>query len=160
MKFVQTYSEHTHQKCSDMGIAPKLLAVNVIAGNWKMIVMSLLGSEFRPLNEVHGGKREKTRKYVFTAVNKLHEAGYVHGDLRGPNIMVAFGQESDKVQVKLVDFDWAGIQGDAHYPSFMNMDLKWPPNVKVGMCIEKEHDLFMVNQLYNDVPRADNRKRR
>ncbi|CAG8606076.1 6988_t:CDS:2, partial [Paraglomus occultum] len=140
LKFVQTYSEDTHKICSDMDIAPKLLAVNVITGSWKIIVMSLLGQDFQPLSE----------------------AGYVHGDLRGPNIMVSFGQESNKVQVKLVNFDWAGQHGDMHYSLFMNMDLKWHPNVKVGVHIEREHDLFMVNQLYNDVTitRADKKRRK
>jgi tRNA A-37 threonylcarbamoyl transferase component Bud32 len=53
-----------------------------------------------------------TRKSVLTAVSKLHGAGYIHGDLRGPNLKVAMtdkeGGTETGVHVKIIDFDWAG----------------------------------------------------
>ena len=46
----------------------------------------------------------------------------VFGDLRGPNIMV-----TKKGEVKLIDFNWAGIDGQAKYPSLITVALSmWP----------------------------------
>ncbi len=48
-----------------------------------------------------------------TAVQVLHKAGFVHGDLRSVNILVV-GHS-----VRIVDFEWAGIADCAEYPFVM-----------------------------------------
>jgi len=50
------------------------------------------------------------------AVKVMHDADYVHGDLRSPNVLV----KDD--QVYLVDFEWAGKAGAVTYPLFMNRE--------------------------------------
>lgn len=43
----------------------------------------------------------------------------VHGDLRPPIVMIQVtgsGEPVSPVSLKLVDFDWAGLAGEAHYP--------------------------------------------
>jgi tRNA A-37 threonylcarbamoyl transferase component Bud32 len=50
-----------------------------------------------------------------TAVRALHDRGFVHGDLREPNILLVMDQ------VMLLDFDWCGPEGVARYPSDISM---------------------------------------
>ncbi|KAH7884914.1 hypothetical protein F5I97DRAFT_1779733, partial [Phlebopus sp. FC_14] len=47
------------------------------------------------------------------AIQKLHDEGFVFGDLREPNIMIT---NDDKPKVQLIDFNWAGKKGEARYP--------------------------------------------
>ena len=49
------------------------------------------------------------------AVRHLHEGGFVHGDLRRPNVLVAAGKDDTEVKVWIIDFDWAGRCGHARY---------------------------------------------
>ena len=44
------------------------------------------------------------------AIKKLHDGGFVFGDLRPPNVLFSGGR------VLLIDFDWAGKSGEAQYP--------------------------------------------
>lgn len=48
------------------------------------------------------------------AVQALHEAGFVHGDLRSNNILVVSGTEC------IIELEWADIADQAVYPVFMN----------------------------------------
>ena len=46
---------------------------------------------------------------------------FVHGDLRRPNIMIRNEDISTPSPTPIIiDFDWAGIQGQAKYPSSLN----------------------------------------
>jgi len=61
-------------------------------------------------------------------LNELHEAGYCHGDFRSNNILVR-----SNLTIVIIDFDWAGKDGDAKYPLFMNhVDIMWPDGAKPG----------------------------
>ena len=53
------------------------------------------------------GQRDNLKKIL----SLFHGEGFVHGDLRGPNILVV-----DDV-VKVIDFNWAGKIGEAWYRS-------------------------------------------
>ena len=57
----------------------------------------------------------------------LMDKKYVHGDLRRPNIRVV----GDTVWV--LDFDWAGKEGEARYPPDLNKKCdEWHLEVKGG----------------------------
>ncbi|KAF7301231.1 hypothetical protein MIND_00687900 [Mycena indigotica] len=65
------------------------------------------------------------------AVEALHQAGLVYGDLREPNVMV---DESGRVQ--FVDFDWCGLEGEATYPLDISMGaIDWAADVGPGSLI-------------------------
>ena len=70
------------------------------------------------------------------ALQKLHKAGFVHGDLHGPNIMV--GPDNS---IAFIDFDWAGKVGEA---SLMNSEIKWHGGAKPGGKILPEHDVHLL----------------
>jgi hypothetical protein len=56
-----------------------------------------------------------------------HQLGYVHGDVRVPDILV------DKdIEPWLIDFDWSGKARSAHYPGSLNPVVKWSDGAKGG----------------------------
>ena len=64
---------------------------------------------------------------------------YVHGDLRPQNIIVA------ENKVYIIDFDWAGKDGEATYPPTLNTASNWAPGVMPNCQITKEHDNYQLN---------------
>ncbi|KAI6126839.1 hypothetical protein F5141DRAFT_1248665 [Pisolithus sp. B1] len=76
--------------------------------------------------------------HLHQAVAHFHGAGFVFGDLREPNIMVT---PDDEVTVRLIDFDWAGKDGEVLYPITISPDIPWLEGVAELMPIEKRHDL-------------------
>jgi serine/threonine protein kinase len=84
------------------------------------------------------------RSEVQRAIEVLHGRKLVFGDLRSPNVMI-----SKMNKVKLIDFNWAGEEGQARYPSLISSDIKWAPGVEALGVIEKEHDMEMLNRLFD-----------
>jgi len=75
-------------------------------------------------------------------ISEYHRRGFVHGDIRKPNVLVS---NSDSTDIKLIDFDWAGLQGHVHYPARLNSQIPWPKGVDEHALIEFEHDAEMLN---------------
>jgi len=88
------------------------------------------------------------RERIEKAIRKLHDAELVFGDLRAPNVMFS-GKK-----VFLIDFDWAGKVNEARYPRNLSSVVKWPGKaVELEMKpILKDHDLFMLDQLFAELP--------
>jgi serine/threonine protein kinase len=72
----------------------------------------------------------------------LHSNGLVFGDLRLPNTMITKANE-----VRLIDFNWAGEEGQTKYPYLISPGIDWPAGVEALAVIEKGHDLEMLNKL-------------
>ena len=53
-----------------------------------------------------------------------------------------------EMKVKLVDFDWAGEEGQAKYPLLISSSVKWPDGVKPLNVIERAHDMEMLRRLF------------
>jgi len=148
VKFVRRYGINVHRDCAKANIAPKLIAVEKLPGSWFMVVMEYLLSEhFTCMYDIlqEGGQNVSffTQKAIEVA-NELHNMNYVHGDFRTSNLMIS----KDRKQVMIVDFDWAGEEGSAKYPHFINrLDLlDWHPDVKEGGKIKKVHDIHFITQ--------------
>ncbi len=77
-------------------------------------------------------------------IKTLHDEGFMFGDLWLQNIVIT---EEGKVQ--LIDFDWAGKDGEAKYPLSISKSIcwAWALGVKGGRLIRKDHDLFMLKEL-------------
>ncbi|KIY44873.1 hypothetical protein FISHEDRAFT_77093 [Fistulina hepatica ATCC 64428] len=107
-----------------------------------MVVMEYIQAP--PLNvvELYDAAAVVMKEQVRTALKLLHEKGIVYGDMRSQNIMV-YGDG----QVKVIDFDWAGKEGEVRYPPHLNKSLKWVDGVVSCGLIKKEHDIGMWEQL-------------
>jgi serine/threonine protein kinase len=149
VKFVDRYGQRAHQILADQGLAPKLLYCGSPRLNdneptyqsISMVVMEYVdGDTFavaKPKDSV-----ETVRPAVERALKLLHSHGLVFGDLRPPNVMITKGGE-----VKLIDFNWAGEEGQAKYPPLISPEIAWPEGVEALAVMRKEHDLDMLRKL-------------
>ncbi|KAG8961117.1 hypothetical protein FRC03_005763 [Tulasnella sp. 419] len=145
-KFVLNYSKEAHLICAERRCAPILYDFDV---GWHAVVMEFLSHpEYRPpessnKNLIHSAMKE--------LIGELHRQNYVHGDIRRSSLLV--GPEDS---VMLLDFDWAGIIGEARYPRRVNPTVdgwnKRPEKVEDGALITVQHDLAMVELLIVDPP--------
>ncbi|CAG8801090.1 10376_t:CDS:1, partial [Gigaspora rosea] len=149
VKFTQTYSKEAHNTCFELGLAPKLWSVNNLQQGWKIVVMEYL-EEYESLHIVDSEIFSQTKSVVKNATKSFHDSGYVHGDLRDENIMVKY--KNEKVDIKFVDFDWAGREGEAIYPESLNPAINWHVDVGWHKLIKREHDHHLVDNIYLDMP--------
>jgi serine/threonine protein kinase len=124
----------------------KLIGLAVGNTRWNMVVMDVVNNgycEFGSQTPALFGQMED--KLV-----RLHQAGYVHGDIHDVNIMV----QGDGSGFMLLDFDWAGKIGEAKYPMnvYAGPDLWHPEEACDGELIKAEHDLQMLNALFGCIP--------
>jgi hypothetical protein len=153
VKFTQSYSKAAHQHCADNGVAPHLYAVDELPGDWLMVVMGYLERDaYDSLYSFSGtNSGGRVQAAVTTAVGILHQGGFVHGDIRDINTMVALHWDDEKAteNIKLLDFDWAGPEGNTLYPPNVNFhDVERPLDARDGMPILREHDLEMVAHIF------------
>ena len=111
VKFTRRYSIELHAFCAARGNAPSILGFKQIPGGWFAIAMdcilqSTYPSESPKLQSLFASWEEELQKLV----QSFHDAGFVHGDLREPNILC------DEDKLKLIDYDWGGVVGEARYP--------------------------------------------
>ena len=163
IKFVEKYGVEAHQLLADAGMAPQLLYCGLLDGEWDvrnagsrtrvntagglyscpidMVVMEHIeGNTVDKTSVLPKDVREKTKK----AIQKLHDAQLVFGDLRAVNVMVS----GDKVF--LIDFDWAGKVNEARYPLNLSTRVRWPKEAKELEMeyILMDHDRFMLDELF------------
>ena len=140
VKFTPTYCARAHQVVYEMHSAPKLWFCELVESvGMFVVVMNFVdghhADDDRPLPEgVFGTLR--------SAIFALHDKKLVHGDLRGPNVIIC---EAGK-RAMLLDFDWAGKEGEVFYPGDINTNLPWHTDVRPGRLISYEHDVYMLDR--------------
>ena len=61
----------------------------------------------------------------------MHQAGWVHGDLRSTNVVVK--KSGLDGSFLIIDFDWSGKNQEVVYPSFLNTtDARQPEGADDG----------------------------
>lgn len=138
IKLCKSYSIAAHQTMAAAGSAPALLGFEQLVQGWWLIVQEFVDAV--PWDVIVDKPVERLK----AAVRDLHAAGFVHGDLRVCNILVAVASGA----VYLIDFEWAGLVGTATYPYFMNhADIQWPDGAGDGRLITESHDLWWLSKL-------------
>ena len=89
------------------GYAPALLGFEQLVLGWLLIVQEYVDAV--PWDRMVNKPVEPLK----AAVHALHAAGFVHGDLRGCNILMAASA------VYLIGFEWTGLVGTT-YLSYRN----------------------------------------
>ena len=157
VKFTASYGEQAHRCLASAGLAPELHFCGRVCGGMWMVVTAFVDG--RTLHGAFGDRSISV--YVFQevqrAVTLLHKQDLVHGDLRRPNVMLIKPDDDDvnmdgtesKPQVMLIDFDWAGKDGEARYPAALNdrMNIDWAPGVERAGLMRKAHDEYMLDRL-------------
>jgi hypothetical protein len=104
------------------------------------------GDDYWPDNPTEAQKQQ-----LRAVAQELKGKGFVHGDLRQPNIILV---RDEKVYI-IIDFDWAGHQGSAKYPCHLiSEDVAWHEGACVGcLIIEHSHDNHLVAELCKESAR-------
>ncbi|PCH34823.1 hypothetical protein WOLCODRAFT_155474 [Wolfiporia cocos MD-104 SS10] len=149
VKFVERYGKDAHELLAKEGLAPKLYycgdiwhndpVANKGCGSRKMIVMEYVQGRSATRTDCINHYERLSK-----AVKLLHDKGMVHGDLRRPNIIVTDNPDGP---LKIIDFDWAGMQGEVRYPLRLSKEIYWEPSVGDYALIEYKHDDFMLRRL-------------
>jgi Crinkler effector protein N-terminal domain len=153
VKFCETYCEDAHRLLADHRFAPTLHHCGKVSGGLWMVVMDWEPSGNAAYCFRHQLKLpDEVLKDVRDAVTILHNKGFVFGDLRWPNIVVVErktgANDQRTIRGMLIDFDWAGKDGEVTYPHTINLlDIWWPHGVRGGRLIAKSHDLEMLGNL-------------
>ena len=75
-------------------------------------------------------------------LHKLHEQGYVHGDMRKENII--FGADDEDTTSYLIDFDMAKQEGATYPKGFKYFENLRHEEAREGNAMKKEHDRFSL----------------
>ena len=151
VKFVRSYSQDLHEHCASSALAPALLGFEKLAGDWFMVVMEYLEdyevfSEFKDRASIS----TQLRQMVTDLVASFHQLGFVHGDIRDSNLLVRI---QDNLEMKLIDFDWGGKEGEVYYPVLINNHTVYrPPEVVGGGFITTQHDRLMIDNIFQHLP--------
>ena len=145
VKFAPQYGEEAHRAMMESGIVPKLYACENLAGGWKGVAMAYVGDRFKMYFELETEDPPAVKPILERAVSKIHEMGFVHGDLRGPNILCRKAPKGMKVFI--IDWDMSGRVGEVTYPLMLNPRVARHPDAKPGMRIQKEHDQYMLHNI-------------
>jgi hypothetical protein len=129
-----------------MGIAPKLRGFEVIGAGWTMVIMDALDKEYKPFDKMDAVGATDTYKLIKERLVDLHQANFVHGDVRDVNIMI---RKDGEPGIMLVDFDWSGVIGEVRYPMNVNKTQLWrPEHVSDGELIKSDDDIDMLEHIF------------
>ena len=160
VKFVTRYCEQAHRFLAEQ-LAPRLHVVERLPGGQYMVVMDDVSSDYISLfnfiqdnpvllSKDNEGIHERFLETVRDCLIQLHQEGLVHGDVRNTNIMVNATGLHD-LSFLLVDYDSGGEIRQVRYPLDLNTStVKRPEGAMGGAIVEVEHDLEMLNYIWDD----------
>ncbi|KAK7041303.1 hypothetical protein R3P38DRAFT_2893953 [Favolaschia claudopus] len=148
IKYTLKYSMAAHKFANDAGFAPKLLECKCIH-EWWMVVMEDISMDYVTIEQAKADRYDLhgIHDSLNKALHTLHSANYVHGDIRDVNVLVRRDSNRATAPVMLVDWDWAGICGEAVYPVTLNPAVLRPSGAMAGAVIPASDDMAMVRLL-------------
>jgi len=140
---------------ADIRLAPKLYGYAEVEGAPTAYVMEYLDPcAWETLHQflksdAAAMDRTQLQEALDGIIGKLELKNYVHGDLRSNNIMIRTNVKEKSVDLRVIDFDWAGEAGQVCYPAERNREIQWPG--EAGGAIEQDHDSKMVDFWMKDL---------
>jgi aminoglycoside phosphotransferase (APT) family kinase protein len=105
VKFCHRYCQELHVLLAENGFAPKLYGCEELKAGWIMVVMERIkGKNWQKPSATQKGKLQ-------TVLTLMGQRGFVHGDLRAPNVLL---RGTDEIFV--IDFEFAGKAGEVCLP--------------------------------------------
>jgi hypothetical protein len=145
VKFAESYCLELHELLAKNEMAPKILKTFQVKPYWTVLVMERLkyfaeADDSDVLLEYSAEVSESVSKILCLMRQN------VHGDFRSSNVLC----ELDYLQkftwrVLVIDFEWAGKQGEATYPVEMNPEVDWPEGCEAFAPLEFAHDEYWAN---------------
>lgn len=154
VKFVERYGEQVHRLLAERRLAPKLLYCGPISndpaldyGERLMVVMEYIEGKTADQEWSKEPVPDAVRNRLYQVVELLRTLSFVHGDLRKTNFMIEDGLDEPEERIKIIDFDWAGVEGEVRYPLHLSARVYDVYGIEDYQLIKHEHDLAMVAKL-------------
>lgn len=127
VKFVRRYGKEAHEWMAERGHAPRLIQFETLGSDhhdMNAVVMDYVVGH--TLQTLYPDKLlPDVRSGVKGALEVLNSGGFVFGDPRKPNVMLADGLDPIASRIRFIDFDWAGKEGlDLRYPFHISSDIR------------------------------------
>ncbi|KAF8125061.1 hypothetical protein K438DRAFT_1648882 [Mycena galopus ATCC 62051] len=161
VKFTLRHNEKLYDLALGYNLAPPLIHFQRVH-EWFMIVTKDMSKDYTTIAELNDAMHvdeapqgnierdpENVMTRVTTALQNLHRAGFVHGNVRDVNVLVRNAMSDGSADIILVDWDWAGKEGDVKYPANLNPAVPRGPGAVAGEPILQSHDIDMVRRLYD-----------
>lgn len=141
------YGVDAHKAAAHYGLAPALLSHTDLTGSWWMVVMQILEDNFKPCDEFDD-LEQPCKDAIEEALSNFHNLGFVHGDLRDTNVFVRF--YNGRWECQLIDYDWAGREGEAVYPIrvYSTTSVWRPRRYMDGTLITSDHDKRTMKEFF------------
>jgi hypothetical protein len=148
VKFTRRYSIELHAKCAKQGHAPNILGFGQFPGGWTVVAMEYIYPSMHPSRSPDLTRHlDKWMDDLQRLVQSFHNDGFVHGDLREPNILC------DGEKMLLIDFDWGGEVGKTCYPHARLCSELWDERDGSDPFITKEDDNRVLGNTFDGLKR-------
>jgi len=148
LKFTRRYSLELHHFCAEAGHAPLIIGFRSLPGDWFVIAMEYLPSAVSPhqvIPETFDRFCDRWIDDLQRLTEKFHQKNLVHGDLREPNILC------NEAKVMLIDFDWGGKVGEAHYPDLLLCSELTDGRTRIDLMIGQDDDIRVLQNTINEL---------
>ncbi|KAH9051961.1 hypothetical protein EDB87DRAFT_1660664 [Lactarius vividus] len=154
VKFCERYHGDAHNLVAEASYAPELFFCEKIQGGVTMVIMKFIAGHDAYYRFRKVDLPSAILDDIKSAVRVLHDAGFVFGDLRRPNIII--DTTGARERALLIDFDWVGQDGQTQYPANLNNsgEIEWAKGVEPHGIMRKEHDIEMIDKLRVDQYRS------
>ena len=152
LKLCETgYGEEVHRFMHGLKFAPGLIRCVKMEDDLNVVVMEMVPNaknlaEYLETTHVDDRDHRWIKTQLPQIGQKLSDQGFVHGDIRAQNVLIAQSFMEKTEAVVLVDYDWAG-KGNRRYPLDLNERLYGVGGVLGGGPIILEHDEILLQRL-------------
>ena len=152
--FVKQYSREAHELMNFYGYAPQLIHYEERVGGtqYTAIVMKYIANarpldkfleyatKYKTFNEI----KEYARDSCTKALKVMHDNRFCHGKISSKSILGKI--KDDGVKIFIINYKWAGRQGEARYP--LSADI--PEGAQPGDLITQNQDKKQLKKLLPD----------
>eukprot|EP01033_Poteriospumella_lacustris_P013108 gene13109-9387_t len=145
VKFCRQYNIAAHRLLAGenrhTNVAPMLYATEAIHGGlWNVLLMEKIDDALTliAIRQLAPEARALIARDVAQAVGTLQQEGFIHGDLRYPNILVI--KANTVLRTYIIDFEFTGREGDALYPPDLDLSIFTWVDVEHFPHVLKQHD--------------------
>ncbi|KAI9433727.1 hypothetical protein H4582DRAFT_2112768 [Lactarius indigo] len=147
VKFCEQYHGNAHNLVAEASHAPELFFCERIQGGVTMVIMGFIAGQDAYYRFKKVDLPSAILDDVKSAVRVLHDAGFVFGDLRRPNIIIDTTGARD--QALLINFEWVGQDSQTRYLANLNNsgEIEWAKGMEPHGIMRKGHDIEMIDKL-------------
>jgi serine/threonine protein kinase len=148
VKFVRRYNLNAHQYMADLNLAPKLVHHALVGPNYGdlcIVVMEYVKGQ--TMSDIYHRDMvpAKAKNAVQNAIKVLNKGGWIFGDLKRQNVMLASNDGPVEGRIRLIDFDWVCKDKERRYPFHLSSTVCNLSGAQEFDWIEKKHQDNMLS---------------